>query len=364
MRYAPAVGSLGTNYLVVWQDYRNGSSSKFDSDIFGARVTGNGALMDTTGIAICTKTNSQFHPSVAANGTNYLVVWEDYSVNGNDIYGARVNADGLLVETNGFPISTAVNAQSSPALTSVKGDFFVAWQDFRNSTTNEFAADICAARVLGDGTVLDPGGLEITTASDSQWSPGIAGNATELLVVWQDFRDNPAAHLSGIHGARAFGPFDSFVLSDFAISSSANAELTPEVGFDPSSSSSFVVWADSRNLETSGFEFTGALSSTEWCWTWPRSPSAPPRINKHPRSRGRWRQFPNCLADFRNTDQCVAGRHFGARIESVRKSSRHEWHSDLHPHAIRITGPSLAETSVSSLLFGGTRATWRDRTMI
>ena len=86
--------------------------------------------MDTNGIAICTKTNSQFHPAVAANGTNYLVVWEDYSADGNDIYGARVSAGGLLLDLDGIPISTAFNAQSSPVVTSVNGEFFVAWQDF------------------------------------------------------------------------------------------------------------------------------------------------------------------------------------------------------------------------------------------
>src|ERR1035441_5073931 len=100
-QYTPAVAALGTNYLVVWQDYRNGSLN-YHSDIYAARVTGNGILLDANGIAVCTGTNSNYHPTVASNGTNFLVVWEGYDVGGNDILGARVGPNGLVLDTNGF----------------------------------------------------------------------------------------------------------------------------------------------------------------------------------------------------------------------------------------------------------------------
>ncbi len=48
---SPAVAYDGTNFLVVWQDFRDGGSS---SDIYGTRVSGTGAVLDSCGFAIST----------------------------------------------------------------------------------------------------------------------------------------------------------------------------------------------------------------------------------------------------------------------------------------------------------------------
>src|SRR5688572_23728006 len=53
----------GTNHLVVWTDARSGTSSGFD--VYGARVTPDGLLLDPTGIRIGSGPGDQAHPSVA-----------------------------------------------------------------------------------------------------------------------------------------------------------------------------------------------------------------------------------------------------------------------------------------------------------
>ncbi|MFY0575126.1 hypothetical protein ACN28S_12810 [Cystobacter fuscus] len=53
-QYAPAVAHNGKNFLVVWYDYRSGSA-----DIYGARVSGTGTVLDPSGIRISTAINSQ-----------------------------------------------------------------------------------------------------------------------------------------------------------------------------------------------------------------------------------------------------------------------------------------------------------------
>jgi hypothetical protein len=79
---------------VAWKDWRSGAS-----DIYGARVSPSGTVLDPSGRAICTVAGSQYDPSVAYDGTNYGVVWGDYR-SGGDIYGATVNPESIphLVE--------------------------------------------------------------------------------------------------------------------------------------------------------------------------------------------------------------------------------------------------------------------------
>src|SRR5256885_1606002 len=71
----PAVAFNGSSYLVVWQDARNQTTS--GSDIYGVRIRPDGVVEDPMGISICIQPRDQGRPAVAANGTDFLVVWED-----------------------------------------------------------------------------------------------------------------------------------------------------------------------------------------------------------------------------------------------------------------------------------------------
>jgi hypothetical protein len=88
----PAVAFDGTNYIVVWYDERSGSA-----DIYGARVGADGTVLDPSGIAISTAAEDQYWPAVTFDGTNYLVVWTDWRNGSYDIYGARVGTGGSVL---------------------------------------------------------------------------------------------------------------------------------------------------------------------------------------------------------------------------------------------------------------------------
>jgi len=107
----PEIAFDGANYLIVWQDDRNGN----DFDIYGARVTTSGEVLDTLGLPIETADSDQVNPEIAFDGENYVVVWEDYR-NGPevDIYGAKLDIEGNVIES--FPISTQEGDQIHPAL--------------------------------------------------------------------------------------------------------------------------------------------------------------------------------------------------------------------------------------------------------
>src|SRR5207249_3642833 len=127
------------------------------------RVTGNGSVLDSAGIQITSGLLDETVPSVAFNGTNYLIVWQRGNENQNaDICAARISPEGILLDTNALVVSAAVYDQKTPAAAALGGDYFVVWDDRRNSATR--LADLYGARIAGDGTLLDSSGIPICTA--------------------------------------------------------------------------------------------------------------------------------------------------------------------------------------------------------
>ncbi|WP_309894624.1 Ig-like domain-containing protein [Archangium sp.] len=233
---SPAVAHNGTNFLVVWQDFRNGGSS---SDIYGARVSGAGAVLDSSGFAISNATGEQTAPSVAHDGTNFLVVWQDGRNGTNDIYGARVSGTGAVLDPSGIPISTGGGAKVSPSVAYGGGNFLVVWQDSRNGTH-----DIYGARVSSAGVPNDTSGIVISNAANNQTVPAVAYSGTSFLAVWQDTR-NGAAN-ADIFGAKvSSGTGEVFDPSGIAISTAANNQTVPAVAHN--GTNFLVVWQDTRN---------------------------------------------------------------------------------------------------------------------
>ncbi|MFZ1946217.1 MAG: T9SS type A sorting domain-containing protein, partial [bacterium] len=176
----PDVACDGTGYLVVWQDNRGGAY-----DIYAARVDSAGAVLDGSGFVISGAASDQTHPAVAFDGTDYLVVWQD--LRGGvacDVYGTRVSAGGTVLDPAGIAISTATGAQEYPAAVFNGAGYLVVWQDRRGGPY----ADIYAARLATDGTVRDPAGLAVSAASYDQLYPTLAFEGTYWVVAWQDMR--------------------------------------------------------------------------------------------------------------------------------------------------------------------------------
>jgi hypothetical protein len=219
-QYIPAVAHDGMNFLVVWQDYRNGLS-----EIYGTRLDEMGTVLDTSGIAIATSGSSKHLPAVIYGGTNFLVVWLDYRSGGGDIYGARVSSDGSVLDAAGIPISTAVNFQSAPAVAFNGVDFLVVWEDYRSGTNH----DIYGARVSNAGSVLDLNGIPISSADNSQSSPAVSQNGENFLVVWKDYRSGTNYD---IYGARVTGAGAVIDSTGLPISTATNSQYDPVIAYN------------------------------------------------------------------------------------------------------------------------------------
>ena len=126
---SPELAFDGTNYLVVWEDPRAGT----DGGLYGARVSPAGDVLDPNGFPISSAPRDQAAPQVAFDGTNYLVVWHDGRAGPfrYDIYGARVSTAGTVLDPNGIRISSPESRELTPALAFDGTNYLVAWSDER-----------------------------------------------------------------------------------------------------------------------------------------------------------------------------------------------------------------------------------------
>jgi hypothetical protein len=212
----PAVAGGGSTCLVVWED---------GDHISGARVTADGTVLDPEGIPL--SATSTTRPAIAYGAGQYLVVWEDYGGSDFDIYGTRVSAAGDVLDPSGIAISTATGGQSYPAVGWGGAEFLVAWSDGRDPLW--LGPDVYGARVSSEGVVRDPGGLAIASQEVVfESGPVVAGESGSWLVIWTEYPSEPDAHLKDIRGKRLSAA--GSVLETLEIATSADEEQAPSVG--------------------------------------------------------------------------------------------------------------------------------------
>ncbi|MCI0673754.1 MAG: Ig-like domain-containing protein, partial [Myxococcaceae bacterium] len=234
--YFPAIGFDGTHFLVVWRYVRSDAG-----DIYGARVTREGTVVEPGDFVISAGTGQQLDPSIAFDGANFLVVWADARSGSNDIYGARVSPGGSVLERAGIAISTATDAQLSPGVAFDGTNFLVVWEDQRAVPAGTEIADIFGARVTPAGVVLETGGTPIAQGLSNQVNPKVAFDGTHSLVVWEDNRSD----VSDIYGARVTPGMSVLEPNGIPISTAVGFQLDLALAFD--GDNYLVVWRDDRD---------------------------------------------------------------------------------------------------------------------
>lgn len=175
----PAVAYDGTNYFVVWQDHRD----TYDWDIYGARVSPAGVSLDPAGIPVCQSDSDQVSPGVAFDGRNFLVVWVDYRGGPNypNIYGARVDRSGSVLDTNIIAVAVGRWAHQEVAVDFDGTNYIVVWK--------ADGPHIYGCRVSVDGRVVDTAYIDISHTVADKWYPSVRSGNQNSLVVWGEGSD-------------------------------------------------------------------------------------------------------------------------------------------------------------------------------
>ena len=145
----------------------------------------------------------------------YFVVWVrayPASGTGNDIYGALLSWNGLVLSPPGvIAIDSRANDQEAPAVAvDAAGYYLVAWERESSSTDR----DVCYQKLDGFGATA--GGLAVwnTNSYDSRPVVTDAPGSHEWLVAWQTATDTGSA-VSAYRWGPSFGHFFSVVDATF-----------------------------------------------------------------------------------------------------------------------------------------------------
>lgn len=175
----PALAYLGgatPSYLAVWTDNRDNAYG----DIYAARVTPAGVVQEPSGIRVAGSSIDESTPAVACGGGQCLVVWQQQGGGYYDIYGARVSAAGVVLDPGRIKISDAALSQVRPRVAWSGSHFLVVWGDLRNGGVYS----TYGARVSAAGVVLDPTGIVISGVGNEGLSPEVSCDGTNCLVAY------------------------------------------------------------------------------------------------------------------------------------------------------------------------------------
>jgi hypothetical protein len=140
--------------------------------------------------------NVKDRPSVSSDGKDFLVVWDDLrngkdpstgSGQGWDVYGARVTGDGKALDADGFLVAGGERNQCRAAAAFSKGNYLVAFLSFEGSGAPGKGGSgyvLRSARISPEGKVLDaaPPALSDTKMSLKMWNPIAATGGDNVLV--------------------------------------------------------------------------------------------------------------------------------------------------------------------------------------
>ena len=174
--YYPGAAFGKDIYLIAWQAGR-----MQEGDIVACRVGKDGKVLDAKPFVVSAAKDDQERPKVAFGSGVFLVVWQDLrNEKDYDVYAARVTPEGKVLDADGILISGGPHNQVRPRLAFDGENFIVAWQDARGG--------IYYARVspdpakAGQAALLDPEGIA-TKVAGTEPAVACSGGGRSLIVM-------------------------------------------------------------------------------------------------------------------------------------------------------------------------------------
>jgi hypothetical protein len=215
--YTPTAAFGKDVFLVVWRsghlapgDLRE-QGLKFDAQLVGCRVDKSGKPLDAQPFVVSSAADLRDRPRLAFGGDVFLAVWQDLR-NGKDwdVYAARISPDGKVLDPDGIPVGPGIYSQAMPDVAWDGKAFQVVWMDFRSGKRYE----IYGARVSAEGKLVDAQPVRIAAgkmAEEQFKNPCVAATAEaggKSMLYWNGGhlnRGNPLASCQFVADGKSSG---------------------------------------------------------------------------------------------------------------------------------------------------------------
>lgn len=177
---------VGDRYGFAWQDRRDGDYEIYFTllDEFGAKVIPDTRLSNAFGFSV--------NVSLAWNGSQFIVVWQDEREGMFNLYGQRVNLDGSAPDGN--VAMTDVNGpfgNEGPSVSAGLSGVGVAW------TVGDAYTHLIQFQVYQPDLKPAAPAISLTDGSTDAVYPMVVWNKDRYVIVWFDKSASPKA----IYGA-------------------------------------------------------------------------------------------------------------------------------------------------------------------
>jgi MYXO-CTERM domain-containing protein len=165
----PSVAFNGSTYLVAWE------ATNAKDTIECARVSASGQLLDFPPATLGTVTQDYYVPTVASLGTDWLVVWPNDLPAGDTVNGAIVHADGT--RTPVLPIAVPSTVLSAAVASDGASHYYVAFTNDLGAASGELL-DASGNPVSGSEQPLPPGygvALAYSPANGGEYLAALGG---------------------------------------------------------------------------------------------------------------------------------------------------------------------------------------------
>jgi len=172
----PAVATAGDVSLMTWREADRGSDPFV---LYAARVDSFGRTLDAAPLRLASTTCDGRAPAVAANGHDFLVVWQDRL----GVNAMRVGRDGRPLDAAPLRLSSTLLqdcAGTRPAIAWNGSNYLVVW---RGAPSVTVPAGVNAVRITPGGTLLDTVAIDLTRG-DKFTDVNVASDGKDWFVAW------------------------------------------------------------------------------------------------------------------------------------------------------------------------------------